>query len=148
MAVNLKTASASERTAGYTRIVKVTGDDQFFTRKELEHLPEILSDGERVLAFASGLMDGNTWLIALTDRRIVFLDKGIFYGLKQATIDLDKVNAVGRNRYLLWLDFDRGWRLDADDHQCIEADGDAVYQWGAGCHRSTEDARCGCGPGR
>ena len=39
-------------------------------------------------------MDGNTWLITLTDRRIIFLDKGMIYGLKQTTIDLDKVNAV------------------------------------------------------
>ncbi len=46
------------------------------------------------MAFTSGLMDGNTWLITLTDRRIIFLDKGMIYGLKQTAIDLDKVNSV------------------------------------------------------
>lgn len=94
MPINLKTASPSERKAEYDRIAKELGDDQFYTKKELNHLPEILSDGEAVLAFTSGLMDGNTWLITLTDRRIIFLDKGMIYGLKQTTIDLDKVNAV------------------------------------------------------
>jgi hypothetical protein len=94
MAINLKTASESERKAEYDRIAKEIGDDQFFTRKELNHLPEVLGDGEVVLAFTSGLMDGNTWLITLTDRRIIFLDKGMIYGLKQTIIDLDKVNSV------------------------------------------------------
>ena len=47
-----------------------------------------------MLAFTSGLMDGNTWLVTLTDRRIIFLDKGMIYGLKQTAIDLDKVNSI------------------------------------------------------
>ena len=78
----------------YKKIAREMGDDQFFTKKELNYLPEILRDGEEVLAFSSGLMDGNTWLITLTNKRIIFLDKGIIYGLKQATIDLKKVNSV------------------------------------------------------
>ena len=51
-------------------------------------------DGEQVLAFSSGLMDGNTWLIALTDRRVLLLDKGLVYGLRQTTIPIDKISAV------------------------------------------------------
>lgn len=80
--------------AEYKRIASEIGDDQFFTKKELNHLPEILMDGEQVLAFSSGLMDGNTWLIVLTDHRVLFLDKGLIYGLKQVSINLDKVNSV------------------------------------------------------
>ena len=94
MTFNFKTASKSELKNEYNRIAKEIGDDQFFTKKELNYLPEILSDGEQILAFTSGLMDGNTWLLTLTDRRIIFLDKGIIYGLSQAIIDLDKVNSI------------------------------------------------------
>lgn len=94
MAFDFKNASQASRKREYDRIAKELGDDQFFTKKELNHLPEVLSDGEQVLAFTSGLMDGNTWLITLTDRRIIFLDKGMIYGLKQTAIDLDKVNSV------------------------------------------------------
>ncbi|MDR1850428.1 MAG: PH domain-containing protein [Zoogloeaceae bacterium] len=94
MAFDFKNASRDERKREYDRIAKEIGDDQFFTKKELNHLPEILSAGEQVLAFTSGLMDGNTWLITLTDKRIIFLDKGMIYGLKQTAIDLDKVNSV------------------------------------------------------
>lgn len=102
MAFDFKNASATERKAEYDRIAKELGDDQFFTKKELNHLPEILIDGEQVLAFTSGLMDGNTWLITLTDKRIIFLDKGMVFGLKQTVIDLDKVNAVSGETGLLF----------------------------------------------
>ena len=94
MAFDFKNASQADRKREYDRIAKELGDDQFFTKKELNHLPEVLSNGEQVLAFTSGLMDGNTWLVTLTDRRIIFLDKGLIYGLKQTAIDLDKVNSV------------------------------------------------------
>ncbi|MBS2782699.1 PH domain-containing protein [Aeromonas salmonicida] len=101
MGFDFKNASAAERKAECKRIGAEVGDDLFFTKKELAHLPEILLDGERVISFTSGMMDGNTWLITLTDKRIVFLDKGLLYGLKQVVIDLDKVNAVSGETGLL-----------------------------------------------
>ncbi|MCL2831439.1 MAG: PH domain-containing protein [Betaproteobacteria bacterium] len=94
MAFDFKNATQADRKREYDRIAEELGDDQFFTKKELNHLPEVLADGEQVLAFTSGLMDGNTWLLTLTDRRIIFLDKGMIYGLNQTSIDLDKVNSV------------------------------------------------------
>lgn len=78
----------------YDRIAKEMNDDRFFTRKELEHLPGMLQSGEDVLAFASGMMRNSTWLIALTSQRIILLDKGIIFGLKQIVIDLNKVNSI------------------------------------------------------
>ena len=94
MDFDFKNASKGKLRARYKKIAKEIGDDQFFTKKELDHLPEILMDGEQVLAFSSGLMDGNTWLIAVTDRRVLFLDKGMLWGLKQTSIDLSSVNSV------------------------------------------------------
>lgn len=85
----------------FNHIAKETGDDQFFTKKELHYLPEVLRDGEEVLAFSSGLMEGNTWLIALTNKRVIFLDKGMIYGLKQAFIDLHRVNAISGSTGIL-----------------------------------------------
>lgn len=94
MSFDFKHASPAELKKEYGRIASEVGDDQFFTKKELNYLPQILADGEQVIAFTSGLMDGDTWLITLTDRRIIFLDKGMIYGLKQTSINLDKVNAI------------------------------------------------------
>ena len=92
--INYKTAPESELREAYNYLAIEMGDDQFFTRKELNYLPEILMDEEPILAFASGIMESGTWLITLTDRRIIFLDKGMIYGLKQSFINLDKVNTV------------------------------------------------------
>ncbi|MGR2680060.1 PH domain-containing protein [Chromobacterium haemolyticum] len=102
MAFDFKTAPKEALKAEYDRIAKEIGDDQFFTKKELNHLPEVLANGEQVLAFTSGLMDSNTWLIVLTDHRILFLDKGMIFGLKQTAIELDKVNSVSGSTGLLF----------------------------------------------
>ena len=102
MAFDFKNASDEDRKLEYNRIAREIGDDQFFTKKELNHLPEVLADGEQVLAFASGLMDSNTWLITLTDRRIIFLDKGMIFGLKQTSIELGKVNSVSGKTGILF----------------------------------------------
>ena len=47
-----------------------------------------------MVAFSSGLMDGKTWLLVLTDLRVPFLDKELIYGLRQTAIPIDKISAV------------------------------------------------------
>ena len=101
-AFNFKTATKEERQEVFNRIAKEMGDDQFFTKKELHHLPEVLQDGEQILSFSSGIVDANTWLITLTDRRILFLDKGMIFGLKQKSIPLNKINAVSGSTGLIF----------------------------------------------
>ena len=91
---DFKNASKEELDREYKRIAREVGDDRFFTKKELRHLPEILLEREQVIAFSSGMMDGKTWLIALTDKRVVFLDKGMLYGLKQTSIPISKISSV------------------------------------------------------
>lgn len=102
MSFDYKNASPKELRQEYNRIAAVVGDDQFFTKKELNYLPQILADGEQIIAFSSGLMDGDTWLITLTDRRIIFLDKGMIFGLKQTSINLDKINAISGQTGLIF----------------------------------------------
>lgn len=101
MTFNYKTASKKEWKEEFRRIEKESKDDTFFTGGEKKALVKILEDGEQVLAFTSGFMDNNTWLITLTDQRIIFLDKGFVYGLKQQAIPLSKVNAISGKTGLL-----------------------------------------------
>lgn len=68
--------------------------DTFGTKKEIKSLPEILRSNESIKALTSGFYDGKTWLIVCTNFRLIFLDKGMIYGLKQIDIPLDKVNSV------------------------------------------------------
>ena len=42
----------------------------------------------------SGFYDGNTVLIVLTQKRIMFVDKGMIYGVQTSEIPLDMVNGV------------------------------------------------------
>ena len=94
MSFDFKNASPEELKAKYKELAKKIGDDQFFTKKELNYLPEILKEGEQVLGFVTGLMGGNTWLVTLTDNRLIFLDKGMLWGLKQDIVPLSKVQSV------------------------------------------------------
>ena len=77
----------------------------FGTKKEIAHLPEILHDDEKILALTSGFLNGNTWLITLTQSRIIFLDKGMLYGLKQVETPLDKINSVEHKTGLIFGEF-------------------------------------------
>ncbi|MER8233484.1 PH domain-containing protein [Streptomyces sp. NPDC094049] len=47
------------------------------SRREIEHLPSVLWEGERVDMLATGLYGGGNGLVALTDRRLVFFKHGL-----------------------------------------------------------------------
>jgi len=66
----------------------------FWTRKEIRALPEILEHGESVCAVTSGFMEGRTWLAVCTQRRIIFLNRGMIYGMRQLQIPLERVQAI------------------------------------------------------
>lgn len=89
-----KNATDHQRKVMAKEIAKSVGDDMCATKKELLYLPEVLKNGEMVIGFSSGFMDGNSWLICLTDSRLIFLDKGMLYGLKQSVMALDKIASV------------------------------------------------------
>ena len=94
MAFNFKTATHDKLTVEFDRLGKVMDSTQHLQKKELGDLPEALAAGEEVLGLTVGSLENGTWLIALTDRRILFLERGAFFGLKQVSIELGKVNAV------------------------------------------------------
>jgi hypothetical protein len=49
----------------------------FMVRRELKKLPDVLGADEEVLNLARGEYDGREGLMAVTDRRIVFLEQGM-----------------------------------------------------------------------
>lgn len=66
----------------------------FYTRKEVRYLPKILGQDEQILAVTSGLMQNRTWLAVCTSKRVLFLDRGMFFGLRQFQINLDRIQAI------------------------------------------------------
>lgn len=75
-------------------IAKLGEVDLFGTRKEVECLPEIMKETEHILYLTSGLMDDTTWLVVCTEERIILLDKGMFFGMKQTEMNLEKINSI------------------------------------------------------
>lgn len=76
--------------------------DLFGTSKEVSHLPEILQDDEHIKYLTSGMMDGTTWLIVCTQKRIILIDYGMFFGVKQSEMALENVNSVSYQTGLLF----------------------------------------------
>ena len=91
---DFKNGDEKERAEKFKEIAKASGDESFGVKGELKVLPEHLMDNEQVTGLTSGMYDGNTWLVVLTDNRLLFLDKGMLYGLKQVSIPLDQVTSV------------------------------------------------------
>lgn len=94
MSFNFKNATKAELKQKYKQIEKEMHDLRFFTDRELYYLPKLLHDNEQILAFTSGYMSNHTWLLTLTDRRIILLNKSLVYGMEQIVIPLYKVNNI------------------------------------------------------
>lgn len=78
----------------YKELKKLPGFDSWGTKKEIKYLETMLYEDENVYAIASGLMDNNTWLISCTNKRIIFVDCGMIYGVKHSEVMIDKINAI------------------------------------------------------
>lgn len=102
--INYKTASKDELAKEFKRLAKEIGDTPLGVKKEFYHLPQILSNDELPISIVSGMMDGNTWLITLTNKRVIFLDKGMVFGLKQLDVNLDDIVSVGGKTGILMGD--------------------------------------------
>jgi hypothetical protein len=75
--------------------LKALGDfHQWFAKKEIRHLPSVLNSDETIRAVTSGVYQGSTWLMTVTDQRILFLDKGMFYGVTQVELPLRQINSI------------------------------------------------------
>jgi hypothetical protein len=80
----------------------------FYTGREIKHLPKIMIEGEQVRALTSGYHGKRTVLAVCTNRRIIFLDKGMFFGLRQWQIALDRVQSIDGD-YLIFFGTIRVW---------------------------------------
>ncbi len=80
----------------------------FYTKKEIKYLPNIMIEGERIRAITSGFSGSRTVLAVCTNRRLLFLDKGMFFGLRQWQLGLDRIQSIDGN-YLLVFGNIRVW---------------------------------------
>lgn len=66
----------------------------FWGRKELKELPSILNQNEKIVALVIGTYNDGTGLLVATNNRLIFIDKGLLYGLKIEDFGLDKITSI------------------------------------------------------
>ena len=74
----------------------------FYTKREINYLPQILADDERIVALTSGFHGNTTVLLVCTNRRLLFIDKGMFFGLKVKQLNLDRIQSLDSSYIILF----------------------------------------------
>ena len=67
---------------------------QILKRKEIREIPRILADNEKLDNIVQGIYNKGIGILISTNRRLVFIDKGLLYGLKVEDFPLDKITSI------------------------------------------------------
>jgi hypothetical protein len=70
-------------------------------KKEIAELPKILADDEDVLDLVQGSYGSGLGVLVATQKRLIFVDKGMLYGLKVEDFPLDKISSIQYDTGLL-----------------------------------------------
>jgi hypothetical protein len=97
----------------------------FFARKEIHELPNVLSRDEKIVYLVEGRNKTTTHHIVLvaTDRRLIFIDKEMFYGLKVEDFSYDKVTSIQYEKEFMLASIDINVSSDI-----VEIDGVGKYE--------------------
>ena len=81
-------------------IKEIGPDPEAYKRKEVKELPNILQEDEQIFGAVSGFPEfdddeqNGQFLLVATDRRVLFIDKGIFFGLTIKDIPYEKISSI------------------------------------------------------
>lgn len=76
----------------------------FLGRKEINELPKILNQDEKVISLVPGVYNKGFGILVATSKRLIFIDKGLIYGLKIEDFGLDKVSSIQYSSGILTAD--------------------------------------------
>ena len=74
--------------------LKLSGVSNFLGRREIKELPNILAPTEIIDNVAQGTYNNGQGILVSTNRRLLFVDKGMLYGLKVEDFPLDKISSI------------------------------------------------------
>lgn len=74
--------------------LKLSNISNHLGRKEINELPQILAESETIDNIAQGTYNNGQGILVSTNRRLVFVDKGLLYGLKVEDFPLDKITTI------------------------------------------------------
>ena len=75
-------------------ILHQTGGHLTLSSRALSDVEDAIYPGEQIFAIGEGVLNLDMWLILVTDRRILLLCRGLLFGFKTKTIELEKISAV------------------------------------------------------
>jgi hypothetical protein len=78
-----------------TQIQNIDGLSKFLRKKEIKELPNILWDNENVENLIDGIIDNlRGGILVATNKRLIFIDKELLYGLNVKDFPYDIVNSI------------------------------------------------------
>ncbi len=76
------------------QIKGLDGCSRFLGKKEIKELPNILWEDENVEKIVQGLYGNGLGILTATNKRLVFIDKGLMWGLKVEDFPYDKISSI------------------------------------------------------
>lgn len=83
------------------QIQHIPSFEKFLGHREIKELPNLLFNGEDLEKLASGYYKNGYGIIAATNKRIIFVDKGMLYGLRVEDFPYDKISSIEYSTGLL-----------------------------------------------
>lgn len=74
--------------------LNLSNTSQFLGRKEINELPQILAVNENINNIVQGTYNNGSGILVSTNRRLIFIDKGLLYGLKVEDFPHDKISSI------------------------------------------------------
>lgn len=77
-----------------TQIKSLEGADKLLESKEIKELPSILSARETVKKVIKGSCEHRTGMMVATEKRLIFVDKGVIFGIGIEDFTYDKITSI------------------------------------------------------
>lgn len=85
-----------------TQIQHIDGVSKLLGRKEIKELPNILWEDEIVEKMVQGQYNTGIGILVATNKRLLFVDKGLIYGLHVEDFPYDKITSIQYKTGLLY----------------------------------------------
>lgn len=76
------------------QIKNLDGISKLYGRKEIKQLPAILWEDELIEKLIQGVYNNGQGILVATNKRLIFVDKGMFYGLRVEDFPYDKITSI------------------------------------------------------
>lgn len=76
------------------QINRLDGASKLLGFKEIKALPDILWDDENIERIVQGMYNNGLGILCATNKRLLFVDKGLLYGLTVEDFPYDKITSI------------------------------------------------------